>query len=632
MAADKDQPENEGELPVDQADFVHLVRLSELASADNSRSYRLRVAAFAALGYAWVLGCLGLAVGIFAWVLPQLLSGRFRFFMLWALLGAAGLLWISVRALWVRAEKPSGVEVTALEAPDLFEALERIRRKIKGPPIHKVTLNDEFNASIQQLPRFGLLGGSVNHLTIGLPLLLALDRPRFIAVLAHEYGHLRGDHGRFAAWIYRTRLSWMRLNYSLADDEGPVAAATQLFMRWYFPRFSAKTFALARQDEYEADRIAGRLLGREIAAAALIEIEVRGAWLQSEFWSSHWSAAAGNPLPVGPYRSMRKLLAVPPDAAFAADALRQGLKRLSNVDDTHPGLRDRVEALDTAPTLPEWSRGTALGLLGAEARRWVAYFDKQWCRDNATEWKLHHARLGRVRERVQALDAARPQASAAELVELAGLKRQLDPRAAVQDLYELALERSAEYPAALRGMVTCLGDDDRDAKLALLNRLWETGSNDRYWAARTALAELETPRLGLDHDAAVFKQWRKRLERAQESEERAWEELSGTSFFSQITRNDLSPFELAEVQAELSRCAPVRRCWLARKNLREHAQRRAYLVFLELPDMDDESRYQLCRLLERSLSLPGPALALWAGESPTLKEIERSAFEPVYTR
>ena len=617
---------------MDQADFVHLVRLSELASADNSRTYRLRVAAFAALGYAWVLGCLGLAIGIFAWVLPQLLSGRFRFFMLWALLGAAGLLWISVRALWVRAEKPSGVEVTALEAPDLFEALERIRRKIKGPPIHKVTLNDEFNASIQQLPRFGLLGGSVNHLTIGLPLLLALDRPRFIAVLAHEYGHLRGDHGRFAAWIYRTRLSWMRLNHSLADDEGPVAAATQLFMRWYFPRFSAKTFALARQDEYEADRIAGRLLGRDVAAAALIEIEVRGAWLQSDFWSSHWSAAAGNALPVGPYRSMRKLLAVPPDAAFAADALRQGLKRLSNVDDTHPGLRDRIEALDTAPTLPEWSRGTALGLLGAEAKRWVAYFDKQWCRDNATEWKLHHAWLGRVRGRVQALDAARPQASAAELVELARLKRNLDPRAAVQDLYELALERSAEHPAALRGLVTCLGDDDRDAKLALLNRLWETGSNDRYWAARTALAELETPRLGLDHDAAAFKQWRKRLERAQESEERAWEELSGTPFFSQITRNDLSPFELAEVQAELSRCAPVSRCWLLRKNLREHAQRRAYLVFLELPDMDDETRYHLCRSLERSLSLPGPALALWAGESPTLKDIERSAFEPVYTR
>ena len=618
---------------MDQADFVHLVRMSEHASADNSRAYRRSVAAFAALGYAWVLGCLLLAVGLVAWVLPQLLHGRFKFWMVSLLIAAGGLLWVSLRALWVRLEPPDGVEVTALEAPELFDALARIRRKIKGPPIHKVWLNDEFNASIQQVPRYGLLGGAVNHLTIGLPLLMALDRPRFLAVLAHEYGHLRGDHGRFAAWIYRTRLSWMRLNHSLADDEGPVAAATQAFMRWYFPRFSAKTFALARQDEYEADRIAGKLLGRDVTAAALAEIEIRGAWLQAEFWGGHWSAAAGNPLPVGPYRSMRRRLAEPPDAAFANDAMRQALKRISDVDDTHPGLRDRIEALDVAPTVPDWSRGTALGLLGPDAKRWVAHFDKAWCKDNATEWKQHHAWLERVRARAETLAAASTaQSSAAELVELARLKRHLDPRAPVRALLETALERSPEHPGALRGLVGCLPDDDRDGKIALLHRLWETGSGDRYWAARTALAELETPRLGMDHDAAAFKQWRKRLERAQESEERAWEELANTSFFSQITRHDLSEFELAELQAELARCAPLARCWLVRKNLREHPQRRAYLLFVELPTLDDDSRYHLCRALERNLSLPGPALAMWAGESPTLKEIQRYAFDPVFVR
>ena len=55
-------------------------------------------------------------------------------------------------------------------------------------------------------------------------------------------------------------------------------------------------------------------------------------------------------------------------------------------------------------------------------------------------------------------------------------------------------------------------------------------------------------------------------------------------------------------------------------------------MFVELPGMDDESRYHLCRALERNLSLPGPGLVLWAGESPTLQQIERSAFEPIYTR
>ena len=461
---------------------------------------------------------------------------------------------------------------------------------------------------------------------------MALDRPRLLAVLAHEYGHLRGNHGRFAAWIYRTRLSWMRLNHSLDDDAGPAAIATQAFMRWYFPRFCARTFALARQDEYEADRIAGRLLGREVTAAALSEIEIRGAWLQAHFWGAHWCAAAGSALPVGPYRSMRRRLAEPPDAAFAQDALRQALKRIADVDDTHPGLRDRIEALDAVPTVPDWSRGSALALLGPDAKRWIEQFDRQWCRDNATAWKRHHAWLARVRARAEVLAASAAQASAAELVELARLRLQLEPGADVGGLYETALARSPEHPDALRGLVLSTAPDDRDGKLALLHRLWDAGGNHRYWAARTALAELETPRLGREHDAAAFKQWRKRLERAQESEERAWDELANTHFFSHIARHDLSEFELAELQVELARCAPVARCWLVRKNLREHPQRRAYLLFLELPEMDDSGRYHVCRALERNLSLPGPALALSAGESPTLPEIQRAAFEPVFTR
>lgn len=617
---------------MDQADFVHLVRLSEHASADDSRAYRRSVAAFAALGYAWVLGCLLLALGLVAWALPALLHGRFRFGLVWVLLGALGLLWTSLRALWVRLDEPEGVEITAREAPALFEALERIRKKIKGPPLHAVYLDGDFNASIRQTPRWGLLGGAVNTLTIGLPLLMALDKARLLAVLAHEYGHLRGDHGRFAAWIYRTRLSWLRLHQSMREDTGPVAAATQAFLQWYFPRFAAKTFALARQDEYEADRIAGKLLGRDVAAAALVEIEVKGAWLQEEFWAGHWRAAADQPLPVGPYQALRAQLALRPEPAFAHEALRQALARISGVDDTHPGLRDRIEALQAQPVLPAWSQRSALSLLGEGGARWIQHFDREWCKGNATDWKLHHAWLGHVRERLQALAATRGSNNAHELVEQATLMRHLDPRADVAPLYEQALQRSAEHAGALRGLAQALPESDRTARLHCLQRLWDASADYRWWAARTAVAELETPRPGFEHDAPALKLWRERLKQAQEGEERAWEELSQTPFFSQIARHDLGTFELGELQAELARCKPVARCWLVNKQLREFPRRRAYLVFLELPGMADEDRYALCRDLERSLSLPGPALALWAGESPTLEEIRRAAFEPVYAR
>lgn len=617
---------------MDQADFVHMVRMSEIASAENSSAYRRSVAAFAALGYAWVLGCLVLALGMVAWAVPPLLAGRFKLVFVLVLISGLTLLWTSLQALWLRSDAPDGVEITAVEAPALFEALERIRRKIKGPHIHHVYLNDEFNACIRQQPRYGLLGGAVNHLTIGLPLLMALDRQRFLAVLGHEYGHLRGDHGRFAAWIYRTRMAWMRMHQGLGDDGNVVAAASNAFMRWYLPRFAARSFALARQDEYEADRIAGRLVGREVAAAALIEIEVRGTWMERHFWERHWSKAADHPVPVGPYRSLRKCLARMPEPAFANDALRQALKRLSNVDDTHPGLRDRLESLEAPPILPEWSGGSAMELLGDDAKRWISHFDKQWCRDHATEWKQHHAWLAQVRERVQKLTAQQAQSNADEMVELARLSRHLDPRAPVQPLYALALQRSPGHAGALRGLVQSLPDEDRQGKLQCLEQLWDGDGDSRWWAARTALAELETSRTGMEHDAAAYKQWRKRLERAQEAEDRAWEELSGASLFARAVRHDLSPFEQTELTTQLARYRNVARAWLVRKQLREFPRRRAYLLFVEMPGLEPDEGLALCHRLENSLSMPGPMLVMDADEASSPEELKRHAAEPVFVR
>lgn len=617
---------------MDQADFIHLVRLSEHASAENSRAYRRSVAAFAALGYAWVLGCFVLASAILYYVSSAMLRGQFKGAFVWALLASGGLFWTSLRALWCRLDEPGGVALSPADAPALFEALERIRRKIKGPPIHQVWLDADFNASIQQHPRYGLFGGATNHLTIGLPLLLAVDKPRFLSVLAHEYGHLRGDHGRFTAWIYRTRLSWAKLNHGLRNDDGPVAAATQAFLRWYFPRFSAKTFALARQDEYEADRISGKLLGKNVAAAALTEIAVKGKWLGREFWPDHWSAAAGSALPLGPYAAMSRMLVLPPPDEFARSAFRESLRQISGVSDTHPVLRDRLEALDASKSLPAWSDKPAIGLLGSGGAKWLSHFDKQWCKDNAGDWKDHHAYLSRVRARAQTLATGRPRNNADELVELAGLERRLDGRADVRGHYEAALQLAPGHAGALRGLVGCLPPSERALRMDSLAQLFESSAPHRWWACRAAVTELEQPAADGGLDEPALKLWRQRLEQAKEAEERAWQELVDTSFFSSISRHDLSEFERGEFVVGLTRCKPVTRAWLVRKNLREFAWRRCYILFMELPALDDDDRYELCRELEQSLDLPGQVLALWAGHSPTLQEIARNAFEPVFVR
>lgn len=621
---------------MDRADFIHLVRLSESACADDSQAYRRSVALYAALGYVWVVGCLLLSIAFLYWAGSAMMAGKFRGQMVWLLIVAAGLLWTSLRALWIRLDAPVGLEISRKDAPALFESLERIRKKIKGPPIHHVLLNAEFNASISQIPRFGLFGGAVNYLTIGLPLLMAIDRPRFLAVMAHEYGHLRGDHGKFAAWVYRTRLSWMKMEHGMRNDANPVSAATEAFLRWYFPRFLAKTFAMARQDEYEADQIAGKLLGRDVAGAALSEIAIKGDWIHREFWPLHWRGASASGLPVSPFNAMRTLLALPPPDDFARDMFKQSLRQISDVDDTHPVLRDRLEALEVGSSLPTWSTKPALGLLGSgsapDVQKWLDHFDKQWCRDNASDWKLHHAYLSRVRTRAEELTASLSRNSADEMAELGSLKRRLDAKADVRALYERALQITPQHAAGLRGLAQSLTDAQHSLRMDTLSQLFDTSPVNRWWACSVAVDGLEKTTAQTNHDSKALSLWRDRLKEADAAEGRAWEEMVETPYFQSITRHDLNEFEKGEIESDLARCKPIARAWLVRKNLKEFAYRRCYLMFVELPNMDDEDRYPLCRSLEQTLDLPGPVLVLWAGPSPSLKDIQTRAFDPVYVR
>lgn len=617
---------------MERADFIYLVRQSEHDSADNSTAYRRSVLRFAALGYAYVFGCLLLGGALLLWGVLAMLRGQFKFYLFWLLLGAAGFFWTSLRALWCHFEAPEGRELSLADAPLLFDALARIQKKIKGPPIHHILINSDFNASICQLPRWGLLGGSVNYLTIGLPLLLAIDRQRFLAVLAHEYGHLRGGHGTFAAWIYRTRQSWAKLDHGLRHDDGLAGAVTQAFLRWYFPRFAAKTFALARQDEYEADRIAGKLLGKDVAGGALSEIAIRAEWLRQEFWPLHWRAASQSARPVGPFAAMQSLLARPPSEAFARQALQRSLKQLSDVDDTHPSLRDRLEALEASQQVPNWSAAPALSLLGQNAARWISRFDEQWCRDNSVQWKEHHAYLARVRSQISVLSASAAQHNADEAVQLGDLHRRLDPEDDVRVHYERALKISPGHAGALRGLVLCLPESERATRMAYLQTLNEHSAPHRWWACRAAVAELEKPDTNGDLDSAALKLWRERFKSASEVEASVWEALRDDAYFSAIARHDLNTFELGELLASMAQHKPVTRAWIVRKTLREMPWRRAYLLFIELPTLDDHERYDLCRQLEQHLDLPGPVLVLWAGYDPTLEDIERHSFSAVYAR
>ena len=618
---------------MDHADFVHHVRVNEYLSAEDPRGYRRRVALFAALGYAWIAGSLAAAAMVGLWALRHLGSGHVRMAWIFLLLGAIGLGWTSLRALWVRLDaQPDGHRLTPEQAPALFKLLAQVRRKVKGPRLDEVWLDDRFNASISQVPRWGLVGAPVNRLRIGLPMMMALDVPRLSAVLAHEYGHLRGNHGRFAAWIYRTRLSWTRMNEHLAEDDGAAAWLNRRFMAWYVPRFLARSFALARQDEYEADRISARLAGAETAGAALVEIEVKSSWMDEHFWRQHWQSATDQPLPQGPLKALRHLLATPPDDAFAHEALRKALRQLSHVDDTHPVLKERLAALSAPARLPTWSRKGALGLLGAQADAWVQRFDQAWCRDRASTWKAHHQRQQSLKARVQGWRERADSLGSDELTMWAACERRLHSEVDAGALYAQVLSRNPAHAGALRGLLSVREDAPLAERLGWLERLWQIGADHHSWAARRAVAWLERPAPGTAMDDANLKLWRQRLKDAQAQDDAVWDALCTPPWFQHLSRHDLNELEVEvdDVRTALGWHSPIERAWLVTRRLPEHSQRRAYLLFIDCPQLPEAQRPGLCRQLIQQLDLPGPVLPLCADGELKLADIERHSFGPLY--
>lgn len=387
-------------------EFEQLTRQLEKDSAQHPELYRLKLLALTLLGHAYVVSLLLLALVSIAWALLELSHGELLSAGRSTLLaGFAAILLL--RATRIKQPEPAGQQLLPADAPQLFGVIDRIRRKVRGPRIHRVVINDEFNAAIFRAPRLGILGWHRNTLIIGLPLMQALSRRDFAAILAHEYGHLSREHGRLDTWIYHSRMLWAQVQAGFQPDDSFIEKLLTRFLRWYIPLFQAYSFVQARRDEYEADRIAANVVGRQTMADALIAQAIRGRFIEERFWQELWKRADHTPQPPFlPHASMRtalKLGLAPEDARRWFD---EAMLNYTSTQDTHPCLRDRILNLDTSAELPpEALHSAAQSLLGPEfLNRLQQQFDQLWLAHNAQAWRLRHHAASSAREIVQRME------------------------------------------------------------------------------------------------------------------------------------------------------------------------------------------------------------------------------------
>ena len=579
---------------MEMAEFERMVARLEKESEQSPRAYRFKVGLLALAGFALLallLAMAGAGLLLLAGIVVATVVSGGAFLLLLLKLGKlliflAVPLWFlvksSLQALFVRLPPPQGREVLRDEAPALFAAIDHMRRKMRGPRFHKVLLVDDMNAAVVQRPLFGLVGFPRNYLILGLPLLEALSPREALAVVAHEYGHLAGQHNRFGAFIYRLRNTWGTIQ-AIADRwSGWTGRLLRKPVQWYAPYFNAYTFVLARADEYQADAASGLLAGRGAAISALKRVNVAGGTYR-QFLEQTYEGARTSYAPPGDLVERWAALAAQPHAAdLAQKFLADALQREPSVADTHPSLKQRLaalgadgDALHQLPT-PLQEPSAAQTWLGEAAPVIRREFQQLWAEQVQDGWREQYAQWEERRKRHAELQA-RSELTADEELELLHLTVKLNP----DDDHRVATAAfNAKHPDNPSGLylegVVLLGRDDETGLDRLERAMALDGDAIRPACERAYEFLIQRGDARADSYA---ERWRERA---------AWENLRAEQINQLdpkggVAPAELSPQQLAQVQTLLRAASPaIQKAWVARRVIPADPAALCYVVVVRL--------------------------------------------------
>lgn len=435
---------------MDQRRYLQLVGQLEVDSTISPMAFRTKVMLLSFAAYFVLFGTLiGLAVLIY-WGFSTAQASHSTFNMIRIGLFALVMLpvfFVVLSMFFMRLPPPTGRVISPDEAPRLFEAIEKMRAKLGGPPIHQVLIDQEYNAAISQLPKFGLFGGHTNYLMLGLPYLLGVPRKEMLATVAHEYGHLCSDHGKVGAWVYRQRRTFGALYEQVRDaSEGNwVHAGMARMLDRFMPYYNAYTFVLSRQNEYEADRVASELVGAAVNVSGLVRDALLGRWIHEVFWPKLYKQADSSSHPLfKPFSGMRTAFKASHEQWATPENLAQAWREKSGLLDTHPALRDRVEATGEAPVLPACVEVSAAeALLGSgTTKRLIEEFDQNWWQAERSNWEARYRYVTRSQKRLSELSSVPlGDLPLSDLQEFALLKWEFDSASAAKPVLEFLLRK-----------------------------------------------------------------------------------------------------------------------------------------------------------------------------------------------
>lgn len=629
--------------------FDAMVSRLEVSANANPGRYTLRVITLVLLAYAYLAFVLLLTLGFIAVVITLIvikpnaatikLGGAFG-------LLAAGLAWAIIKGLWVTIEPPTGIHVRRQQAPELFAMLDRLREELKSQPFDVVLLTGDYNAAVVQAPRLGMFGWHRNYLLLGLPLMQSLGPDEFKAVLAHEFAHLSGGHGRFGNWLYRVRRSWDRIFDQMARQQSGGSWVLTSFIKWYWPKFNAHAFVLSRANEYEADACAARLVSATAIADALTRIQVHAQLIDDRIWPDVFKRASAQEIPPqNVFDEMRSAIANGAPEADVSRWLRHAFHRETNNADTHPSLTDRLRSVGRLPPPPvqgqsaNWQMPpipaqTAATAFLAEAEPTVtAELNAQWRAHVTPMWAKRFQDTRKTVEELQTLEkGTEEQPTAESLWKRITLKLDLEGENGIEPALDQLLAQEPQHAGGnfLRGRT--LLDRDEPSGLEFMERALAEDPSLTGDACNVMAGHFIRT-----HQRDRVRELEGRMEKHHEIEQLAHNERNDIRASDTFLPHDLKPSHIEHLSEILANEKEVATAHVARKEMQHFPKLPCYVIALELDVPWHSFRSQaenpkLCSRVVERLRLPGYFVVFVAeGElKPLAKKIRTAGNSLVY--
>lgn len=612
--------------------FEELSQKAERELKDAPSVYDRNVIVMAGLGYLFIFSVIALLVGLLFMVINWTIHAqRMNYGSIKLLLLLGLLLWIIFKALWIKQNPPQGIELKKIEAPRLFDMLDELSRKL-NTRVDVVLVDDEYNAAVRQVPTAGFLDLHRNYLMLGLPLMMSQSPEQFKSVLAHELGHLSGNHSKSKAWIYNLRIRWLQLLDTIQKEAQPFFFAPfYLFFSWFTPRFSAYTLALARAHELEADSAAVAIVGPKAFSESMLLLPLHAHFLSQSFWPKKLDSVKHEAAPPERvYNDLQhELSTFSHDGQSIEEILKGALNEKGSGADTHPPLKTRLTAGHFTPLLklnedglPDMNDSASAALLaevskpiskaesaadfylGTALDEVIGQLNKSYSEQLQESWQWRHEFLQATLKRLEEIENELKDGPKIELLrEKCNLVGDSEGVQACWPILEQILELDPDdSPANFRLGLKFIGEND-ERGVPLLEKAIALNPLDTGSACTALIAHFKEK--GDEASAAKFK---KQLEEHEEELKLARKERNAADGKSVLLHHTLDDATIEYLRNVFKELKDINQVWVANKQVQYFPDSPYVIMGIEAFDgsieENSEDKLAIAQFLLNNLEMP----------------------------